>query len=191
MNSKVGDVRPANIFINEGGHIKVSNLFSWPCECNNFDKFVFDKELTYIAPEEVEGTNEGKLEMFIDKYVAESFSVGLTVLEAASLEPCAPLYNPKENSFDRHQLTKKVKDWWALTFVEVNEETNEQKPQKYSTELKLTVAALLDMNPEERLTSEEVYEWLKPHKESIAELKKFQSGLPPLKNTQKYEPFIL
>ena len=111
----------------------------------------------------MEGTNEGKLEMFIDKYLAESFSVGLTVLEVSSLEPCDTLYNPKENSFNRHELTRKLKDWWNLTFIEVIEETNQQKQQKYSTELKLTIAALCDLNPEERLTSEEVYQWLTHH----------------------------
>ena len=65
--------------------------------------------------------------MFIDKYVAESFSVGLTALEVSSLEPCENLYNLKENSFNRHELTRKLKDWWNLTFIEVNEETNQQK----------------------------------------------------------------
>lgn len=28
--SKIGDVRPQNIFINEKSQIKVANLFSWP-----------------------------------------------------------------------------------------------------------------------------------------------------------------
>lgn len=30
FNKKVGDVRPANIFLNETGQVKVSNLYSWP-----------------------------------------------------------------------------------------------------------------------------------------------------------------
>ena len=124
--------------------------------------------------------------MFIDKYVAESFSIGLTALEASLLEPCAPLYNPKENTFNGHELTNKMKDWWSLVFIEVDEETNHQKQQKYSNELKVTIAALCELNPEERLTSEEVYEWLKPHQASIAELKRFNSGFPPVKNMQKY-----
>lgn len=53
LNSKVGDIRPSNIFINEDGQLKVSNLYSWPCETTNLDKTLFDKELTYLAPEEI------------------------------------------------------------------------------------------------------------------------------------------
>jgi len=36
INSKIGDVRPYNIFINEEGQIKIANLFSWPYEYTNF-----------------------------------------------------------------------------------------------------------------------------------------------------------
>jgi hypothetical protein len=46
--SKIGDVRPQNIFINDKGQIKVSNLFSWPHENTNFTK-VLDHEVTYLG----------------------------------------------------------------------------------------------------------------------------------------------
>lgn len=95
--------------------------------------------------------------MFVDKYKAESFSLGLTVVETALLEPCRKLYNPKNNFFDKYELTKILKDWWELTYEDVDEETNVAKQESYSMQLKLAVAALLDINPEERLTSEEVY----------------------------------
>lgn len=29
-NSKIGDIRPDNVFLNEEGMIKVANLLSWP-----------------------------------------------------------------------------------------------------------------------------------------------------------------
>lgn len=51
IDSKIGDVRPYNIFINEEGQIKIANLFSWPYERNNFDKTAFEKQLTYLSPE--------------------------------------------------------------------------------------------------------------------------------------------
>ena len=35
---KIGDVRPENIFLNEKGEFKVSNIYSWPREITNFAK---------------------------------------------------------------------------------------------------------------------------------------------------------
>jgi serine/threonine protein kinase len=48
----IGDVRPQNIFLNSEGAIKLSNLYSWPKENNNFSK-TFDNEQTYLAPEDL------------------------------------------------------------------------------------------------------------------------------------------
>ena len=36
IDSKIGDVRPYNIFINEEGQIKIANIYSWPYEKTNF-----------------------------------------------------------------------------------------------------------------------------------------------------------
>lgn len=46
--SKIGDVRPQNIFINDQGEVKVANLYSWPRENTNFMK-AFEKENTYLG----------------------------------------------------------------------------------------------------------------------------------------------
>lgn len=48
----VGDIRPENIFLNEDGKIKVSNLLSWQSEISNFQK-AFDKKITYLSPEQI------------------------------------------------------------------------------------------------------------------------------------------
>lgn len=45
---KLGDIRPRNVFINQSGGIKVSNLLSWPNEGTN-DQKAFDKEATYLG----------------------------------------------------------------------------------------------------------------------------------------------
>lgn len=46
--SKVGDIRPHNIFINDQGEIKVSNVRSWPKEQTNYQKAI-EKENTYLG----------------------------------------------------------------------------------------------------------------------------------------------
>ena len=51
LNSKVGDIQPKNIFINEMGQIKVSTVFSWPCEEVNLAKTEKEGIVTYLAPE--------------------------------------------------------------------------------------------------------------------------------------------
>ena len=46
--SKIGDVRPHNIFINDQGQVKISNVYSWPHEVTNYTK-VLDNEITYLG----------------------------------------------------------------------------------------------------------------------------------------------
>lgn len=54
--------------------------------------------------------------------------------------------------------------------------------------LKLTVAGLLELKPEDRLASEAVYNWLKGYHKEINELTPFTpQGYPPVKNIQKYQ----
>ena len=46
---KIGDIRPLNIFINDNGHTKVANHLSWPNEHDNYEKVLFNKEVTYLG----------------------------------------------------------------------------------------------------------------------------------------------
>ena len=45
---KLGDIRPRNIFINQGGDIKISNQLSWPSEGTN-DQKAFEGIATYLG----------------------------------------------------------------------------------------------------------------------------------------------
>ena len=46
--SKVGDLRPHNIFVNEKSQVRVANLLSWPRESTNYSK-AFENEVTYLG----------------------------------------------------------------------------------------------------------------------------------------------
>lgn len=59
---KVGDVRPLNVFISPEGQVRVATQFSWPNEQTNYLKTVFEKEPTYLSPEELKDIGYGKLE---------------------------------------------------------------------------------------------------------------------------------
>ena len=59
---KLGDVRPLNVFISPEGQVRVATQFSWPNEQTNYLKTVFEKEATYLSPEELKDIGYGKLE---------------------------------------------------------------------------------------------------------------------------------
>jgi hypothetical protein len=48
--SKLGDLRPENIFINEDGQVRVASIDSWPGEQTNVTKSFYEKQITYLAP---------------------------------------------------------------------------------------------------------------------------------------------
>lgn len=48
FQSKIGDIRPQNVFINDRGEIKIPNMLSWPRESSNYGKS-FENEITYLG----------------------------------------------------------------------------------------------------------------------------------------------
>jgi hypothetical protein len=69
----VGDIEAKNIFINEEGQVKISNLCSWPGEQTNYEKLVLEHIPTYIAPEELQWVKDGRVNIYsnnkCNKYV--------------------------------------------------------------------------------------------------------------------------
>ena len=120
INRKVGDIRPHNIFVNEAGQIKLAVCFSWPNEPSNFQKTMNEKEITYISPEELEIIKNNKMESIINSIVAESFSIGLTMLHAGLLFSFASIYNLEKGEINRKLLEEKVQAWMELEFIDEN-----------------------------------------------------------------------
>jgi hypothetical protein len=81
----VGDVRPENVFISHEGQVRVATQLTWPNEQTNYLKTIFDKEITYLSPEELKDINYGKLDEGTNAHLSEAFSVGLTCYDAATL----------------------------------------------------------------------------------------------------------
>lgn len=97
-NGKVGDIRPENVFLNADGEAKTSCVLSWPREGTNFSK-TFDNEPTYLAPEDMERLEMGKVEDS-SNFDSEVFSIGFTVLSAGTLEDFLKLYNTRTYRFN-------------------------------------------------------------------------------------------
>ena len=156
--SKVGDIRPQNVFINDKTQVKVTSLNTFPKEISNYSK-TFENEVTYLgiyyqysAPEELKQLEVGKIEGE-DNNNCEVFSIGLTVLSAALLEDFSNLYDIKKYSFDHNQLRKKIDDF--------------RVSNKYSDILKGVVTNLCEVTPEKRCTPEEMWAFLQPHGEKV------------------------
>lgn len=162
LDSKIGDVRPYNIFINDEGQIKLASLLSFPHEKTNFQKTAFEKTPTYLAPEEVALIAQGTHENTTNQLIAESFSIGLTMLQAGLLFDASQLY-PSDKSFDAVQLANRLAQWASLQL----------HPESYSDLLKAFVSALCDPEPQSRTSSLLLEELLRPHLNEILHLKPF------------------
>jgi serine/threonine protein kinase len=158
INSKIGDVRPYNIFINEEGQIKIANLYSWPYERTNFEKTTFEKTLTYLAPEELRIVAKGIQDNNCNKVTAESFSIGLTLLQSGLLFNARELYSMAHFSLDLEKLNRHVAQWHNLEFS-----VEGGGRRKYSPLLRNIVASMCNADDRERLTSLQVEEVLRPH----------------------------
>ena len=93
VGKKVGDIRPLNVFINDNGEIKVVTPYSWPNELSNYDKVYKDREVTFLSPEESRELGLNRDKPISNVGTAETFSVGLTLLDAAMLDDCERLYD--------------------------------------------------------------------------------------------------
>ena len=105
-SSKLGDIRPHNIFINDQGEVKAANLLSWPMELTNYAKGL-ENQVTYLAPEELKELEVGKLENENNER-SETFSIGLTLLSVANLTDFSDLYDLKGYRFDGEKLQQNL-----------------------------------------------------------------------------------
>lgn len=89
-----------------------------------------------------------------DFRLAESFSVGLTCLDAATLSSSVPLYQ-KNNKFQYEELTNRVQELRSVG---------------YGQTLSLLIANLCEADSDRRSSCSEIYAWLEPYQEAIINL---------------------
>ena len=179
IERKIGDVRPYNIFINEEGQIKIANILSWPYEKTNFEKTAFEKQLTYLAPEEMRIIAKGNHDNNADRVTAESFSIGLTLLQSALLTNVKEIYLLDLYSVDLNKLNQKLAEWQNLQFLVDNNNWD-----TYSPLLKQIVTFMCNPDERQRLRSLEVEEALRPYQNEILNLRKFDHRNISLFNKQ-------
>jgi hypothetical protein len=132
-------------------------------EPTNYEK-AFEKVPTYLSPEELKDLAYGRTEPSSDFGLSETFSIGLTLLDAATLSCSADLY-------------KEIK---KLDYQSLEARLEELGDKEYTALLKQTIQNMCQLNAEDRTTAEELYQWLIPHEEAINNFEIFQPHvLPP------------
>lgn len=89
----------------------------------------------------------------------EIFSIGETVLSAALLEDFTPYYDLKKYAFDFPRFNAKLDEF--------------KVSNKYSDVFKGIVSNLVEVNPDKRLTPQELWGFLQPHGNKIMEKEDF------------------
>lgn len=87
LGKRVGDIRPSQIVITNEKKIKMINIASFPWEISSIDKILEKYDNTtkfYLSPEQIDFLNK-KTRTKISDAKAEAFSIGVTMLEAATL----------------------------------------------------------------------------------------------------------
>jgi hypothetical protein len=90
--------------IDEKGNVAILNSLSFPDELTNYYKSLYNKEKTYLSPEELAEVENKVKYCKSDPVIAESFSIGLTMLDACLLIDCEELYDFEEFSFKNYQF---------------------------------------------------------------------------------------
>lgn len=109
VGERLGDIRPKNIFLNEGGQIKASNSLSWPQEMSNIQKS-FDKTPTYLAPQDLDKLGKGVAQE-APSQVSEAFSIGLTILSCGNLAEYEQLYDLKGYQLNAARFNESLGIW--------------------------------------------------------------------------------
>jgi serine/threonine protein kinase len=156
---KLGDVRPQNVFISPEGQVRVATQLTWPNESTNYHKAVYEREITYLSPEELKDINYGKLDEGSNSLLSEAFSVGLTCLDAATLTDSSKLYEPG-NKFSYSRLEERIH---AL-----------ESSRNYSEPLVLLIKGLCQVESDRRISCRELENWLRVYENEIIDLQDFQ-----------------
>ena len=118
------------------------------------------------APEELKDISYGKLEESANFALNESFSIGLTCLDAATLTDASAFYEVN-NKFKYDKLEERLAQL--------------QQNDSYSAPLVLLIKGLCQAEPTKRISCKELVEWLAPYENSIVELAEFTVSEVPEK----------
>lgn len=124
-----------------------------------------------LAPEDLAGLQTHHLDNEGNDQ-SEIFAIGATVLYSGILENFQPVYQYREKSFNMQALVDKKKTWGGS--------------ERYSDIFKSIVLNLVSVSPEQRLTLDELWNFMAPFESSILDKKQFVIPSAPAKVEQSF-----
>jgi serine/threonine protein kinase len=165
---RVGDIKPANVFIDNDRVAKVVNMYSSPKETSGFTKAKEDFENPHLdvllAPEDFSELVNNAIDNKSNKQ-SEVFSIGATVISAGLLDDLRCAYKYKDKKFVSEEFNV-IKDKWA-------------SDEKYSEIFKSIVLNLVNEDPSKRITIEDLFKFVSKYESSIKNKEQFIITHPP------------
>ncbi len=100
------------------------------------------------------------------------FSIGLTVLSAGTLEHCNDVYFRDPLKINTQRLASLL----------------DQFAKRYSQYLTLTLKSMLELSPEKRVRSKQLYDTLSKYEQQILDLEEFHTSPPAYNQYNQYTP---
>jgi hypothetical protein len=108
------------------------------------------------------------MENMNDPIKCESFSIGMTLLSIALLQNLFHLYDLRNNELNEELLAQ------YLATLDSVEYSADGKTERYSPTLKRVIREMVRIDPAQRLGSQQIYQLLKNHTESIVAMRPFE-----------------
>lgn len=164
---RVGDIKPANVFIDHERRAKVVNIYSSSKETTAFEKakdFENPHLDVLLAPEDFPELVSNAIDNKSNKQ-SEIFSIGATVISAGLLDDLRTAYKYKNKKFVSEEFNV-IKDKWASDEI-------------YSEIFKSIVLNLVNEDPAKRITAEDMFKFVSKYESSIKAKEQFIINHPP------------
>lgn len=115
-----GEINPANIFYNEEAYKLVDPTFDGQKGVNGLIKYLVFDEKALLAPEVLKQVPSKDHELRTNKFKADVFSLGATMLSLATLTNSQDLYNYEKGTMNYQLLESRIKqagDFYSPTMV--------------------------------------------------------------------------
>lgn len=143
------DIRPCNILISSFGLYKYVDPYLMNLNTENPIRTKSNIKGKFVAPEELDAIKNGKDLSKLDPYLNDVFSMGMTLLEAATLKPSRDLYNYSSLSINVSMLQERLMSL----------------KEKYSTFIYSAIKDMLEIDVNQRATITNLFERVDPQKD--------------------------
>lgn len=172
----VGDIRPHTIFLTKDQNCKLwpSNVF--PGEETDYQKIMNKEQRILLPPEILKLYSQGIFNSMENLSKQDTFQIGMTMLELATLTSASLCYDYKDFTFQQQFLDDLL---------------NKLANQEYSALLQAFIKWLLFENPEIRPAPDEAIRALEPYEELIINKESFimdQQNLSQIMLMYNYQP---